>query len=146
MYMCYTQYFVDHVFCCQIPKNDSSYSLSSSTSGGNFASIPRVEEPLERKEVISITGDVQKFVAAISELKKAMEEADEENEEGVCRYMYMYKYGHIYVYKSIVCILYTLKWYWFWVHAHTECQCYRCVLEKSSRILLCHNSDAESFI
>jgi hypothetical protein len=65
----------------QIPKNDSSYSLSSTASGGNFTSIPRVEEPLERKEVISITGDVQKFVAAISELKKAMEEADEENEE-----------------------------------------------------------------
>ena len=80
----YTQYLADHMFRCQIPKNDSSYSLSSSTSGGNFAAIPRVEEPLERKEVISITGDVQKFVAAISELKKAMEEADDENEEGVC--------------------------------------------------------------
>ena len=104
MYMCYTQYFVDHVFCCQIPKNDSSYSLSSSTSGGNFASIPRVEEPLERKEVISITGDVQKFVAAISELKKAMEEADEENEEGVCRYMYMYISMATFMFTNLLCV------------------------------------------
>lgn len=69
----------------QIPKHESSYSLASNASGasvGNPTTPPRVEELLERKEVISITGDVQKFVGAISELKKAMEGADEDIHDG----------------------------------------------------------------
>lgn len=46
--------------------------------------MPRVnisEEPLDRQEVISITVDVQNFVAAISRLKKSMEEADNDGED-----------------------------------------------------------------
>lgn len=64
----------------QISKHDSSYSLASIGSGSSFAAA-RVDEELERKEAIGITGDVQKFVGAISELRKAMEEADEGMEE-----------------------------------------------------------------
>ena len=57
-----------------ISKRDSSYSLSSSISGASSGTtVQHPEECLERKEVISITGYVQKFVAAISELKKAIE-------------------------------------------------------------------------
>ena len=66
----------------QMSRHDSTYSLSSiasGTSSANPTSAPRPEDTLERKEVISITGDVQKFVAAISELKKAIE-ADDDGE------------------------------------------------------------------
>lgn len=71
----------------QIAKQDSSYSLSSITSGASSGNaVQHPEELLERKEVISITGYVQKFVAAISELKKWLE-ADEETR----------KYGLFYV-------------------------------------------------
>lgn len=80
----------------QITKHESTYSLTSIASGSSYGNpvLPHVEEPLERKEVIGITGDVQKFVAAISELRKAMEEADDAIEEdgkffGKCIYMYM---------------------------------------------------------
>lgn len=65
----------------QISKHESTYSLTSIASGSSYGVLPHVEEPLERKEVIGITGDVQKFVAAISALRKAMEEVDEVIEE-----------------------------------------------------------------
>lgn len=67
----------------QITKHESNYSLTSIASGSSYGNpvLTHLEEPLERKEVIGITGDVQKFVAAISELRKAMEEADEAIEE-----------------------------------------------------------------
>lgn len=70
-----------------MPKPESSYSLASNTSQtslGAVAAVPRVnisEEPLDRREIISITVDVQNFVAAISRLKKSMEEADNDSED-----------------------------------------------------------------
>lgn len=63
-----------YIALLQIATHDSSYSLSSITSGVSCGTtLQHSEELLERKEVISITGYVQKFVAAISELKKALE-------------------------------------------------------------------------
>lgn len=70
-----------------MPKPESSYSLASNasqTSLGVATVVPRVnisEEPLDRREIISITVDVQNFLAAISRLKKSMEEADNDSED-----------------------------------------------------------------
>ena len=40
------------------------------------------EEPLGRQEVISITVDVQNFVASMSRLRKSMEDLDNDGEDG----------------------------------------------------------------
>ena len=52
-------------------------------------SVPKVnvlydDQPLDRQGIINITVDVQNFLAAISRLRKAMEEADAAENEGVC--------------------------------------------------------------
>ena len=70
-----------------MPKPESSYSLASNvsqTSLGLVTAVPRLnisEEPLDRQEVISITVDVQNFVAAISRLRKSMEDLDNAGED-----------------------------------------------------------------
>ena len=51
--------------------------------------IPKVnvlfdDQPLDRQGIISITVDVQNFLAAISRLRKAIEEADAAENEGLC--------------------------------------------------------------
>lgn len=71
-----------HVSYTQIAKHDSSYSLSN-VSGSSLAGLnisAHSEDQLERREVINITGDVQNFVAAVSELKKAIEKDDGNND------------------------------------------------------------------
>ena len=63
-------------FFPQLPRHESSYSLCS-TASGSYLSTPTSshrEDHLERREVINITGDVQNFVAAVTELKKAIKE------------------------------------------------------------------------
>ena len=69
-------------------RRDSNHSLPGTGCGPQPPSVPKVnvsfndDQPLDRQGIINITVDVQNFLANISRLRKAMEEADA-SEEGM---------------------------------------------------------------
>ncbi len=68
-------------------ESNPSFSVGGGASGPAPPGLPRVnvsyeDQPLDRQGIISITADVQNFLAAILRLRKAIEEADNEGEEG----------------------------------------------------------------
>ncbi len=73
-----------------LPRRESSSTLPpmGGASGPTPPGPPRVnvsfafeDQPLDRQGIISITADVQNFLAAISRLRQAMQEADNEGKE-----------------------------------------------------------------